>query len=470
MSFDKIMVRIQRLAKDLKHVDATLVAQKVIVGLHDGVRTVELDTLAAETAAYMSTVHPEYETLAARIAASNLQKETSESLLQVFEALHGHCKRNGKHTPLVAQDVYDIVCAHAESLQAELRFERDFDYSYFGFKTLCRSYLLRIDDRIVERPQHMLMRVALGIHKDDIVSVIRTYHSMSRKLYTHASPTMFNAGTPKPQMSSCFLLTMTDDSIEGIYETLARTARISKCAGGIGVNVHSIRAAGSFIAGTNGTSNGLMPMLRVYNATARYVDQGGGKRKGAFAIYLEPWHADIFDVLDLKKNVGPDELRARDLFYGLWIPDLFMRRVEAQAQWSLMCPDECPGLFDVYGEAFDQLYERYEREGKARRTIPAQELWFAILESQMETGTPYILYKLSFLSPSHPTFFLMMFFLGTLATANPTSKTWAQFAGPICARKLSSTRAPMKWPCAIWPAWRSTSLFETTPLIFKRYW
>ena len=395
VSLDKILVRVRGQCSGLNNVDPVAVTMPVVAGLHDGVHTAELDTLAAETAAYMSTAHPDYETLAARIAVSNLHKETSDSFFDVTTRLHSYINpKNGRPASLIAEDVYALIVAHAGEIQTKIRDDRDFEYSYFGFKTLCRSYLLRLHGKIVERPQHMLMRVALGIHKSDLNSVFHTYDLMSRRVFTHASPTMFNAGTPTPQCSSCFLLTMVDDSIEGIYETLSRCAAISKTAGGIGLNVHNVRAAGSYIAGTNGTSNGLAPMLQVFNATARYVDQGGGKRKGAFAIYIEPWHADIFDILELKKNTGgSDETRARDLFYGLWIPDLFMKRVQEKGTWSLMCPDECPGLCDVYGSEFEALYTRYEQEGRAKKTVDAQRLWFAILESQIESGTPYMLYK-----------------------------------------------------------------------------
>lgn len=394
VSFDKISIRIQRLAEHLEYVEPLLVAQKVIAGVYNGIETSQLDMLAAETAAYMATTHPNYEVLAGRIAISNLQKQTKPDFVEVIRDLHAYVNpKNGKHSPLISTEVYDIVQKHADLINGQIDYSRDFSYSFFGFKTLVRSYLLLIDGRVAERPQHMLMRVSIGIHKDNLTEAFQTYDLMSRLVFTHASPTMFNAGTPRPQCSSCFLLTMTEDSIEGIYETLTRCAQISRCAGGIGVSMHNIRAAGSYIGGTNGTSNGLTPLLRVYNATARYVDQGGGKRKGAFAIYLEPWHADIFDVLDMKKNTGPDELRARDLFYALWINDLFMQRVEANQQWSLMCPDECPGLADCHGEEFKRLYEGYESAGKARRTIPAAQLWQAILETQIETGTPYMLYK-----------------------------------------------------------------------------
>lgn len=383
VSFDKIKARIEAFA--IEHVDAALITQKVIQGLYDGIRTAELDTFAAEIAAYMNT--PYYDRLAASIAISNLHKQTEASYVDVCERLYKHAK-----TPLISENVYAVVRDNSDRIQQALRYERDFQYTYFGFKTLCNKYLIRVDDVIVERPQHMLMRVALGIYHD-LDEALSCYEDMSRLLYTHASPTLFNAGTPRPQCSSCFLLTMTEDSIDGIFETLTRCARISKYAGGIGVNVSTIRAKGAYIAGTNGESNGLVPMLRVYNNTARYVDQGGGKRKGAFAVYIEPWHADIMDVLQLKKNTGAEELRTRDLFYALWNCDLFMRRVEQDGVWSLMCPHECPGLVDTHGEDFDALYMRYESEKRYKRQLRARAVWNAILDSQIETGTPYMLYK-----------------------------------------------------------------------------
>lgn len=388
VSFDKILERIKAHVYDLSPaVNPAVVAQKVIQGVYDGVKTTELDTLAAETAAYMQTIEPDYDTLASRLVASNLQKETKESFLETLEML------NANTTVIIDPKLIQLVRDHEQEIQSQFVFDRDHTYPYFGLKTLCRGYLMRIKGSIVERPQHMLMRVAIGIHGEDLASAFVTYHDMSQKMYTHASPTMFNAGTTRPQCSSCFLLAMPDDSIEGIYEGLSRCAQISKHAGGIGMHTHCIRAAGTDIAGTQGQSNGLVPMLRVYNATARYVDQGGGKRKGAFAIYLEPWHSDIFEVLELKKNTGPDELRARDLFYGLWIPDLFMKRVEAGLEWSLMCPHECPRLYTTYGKEFEDLYVQYERQGRTKKTIPAQELWNAICESQIESGTPYMCYK-----------------------------------------------------------------------------
>jgi ribonucleoside-diphosphate reductase subunit M1 len=366
----------------------------VVQGVYNGVTTVELDNLAAETAAYMTTTHPDYAVLAARIAVSNLHKETKKQFSSVIEDLYHYTNPiNDKPSPMISKDTFEVIMEHSERLNSSIIYDRDYNYNYFGFKTLERSYLLKLDGKVAERPQHMLMRVSVGIHGKDIDAAIETYNFMSEKYFTHASPTLFNAGTPRPQLSSCFLVTMKDDSIEGIYDTLKTCAMISKSAGGIGLNVHCIRATGSYIAGTNGYSNGLVPMLRVYNNTARYVDQGGNKRPGAFAMYLEPWHADVFEFLDLRKNHGKEESRARDLFYALWVPDLFMKRVESNGDWSLFCPAEAPGLDNVYGDEFEALYVQYEREGRARKTIPAQKLWFAVLESQVETGTPYILYK-----------------------------------------------------------------------------
>jgi ribonucleoside-diphosphate reductase alpha chain len=367
---------------------------RVIEGLYDGVTTSELDNLAAETAATMTTTHPDYALLAARISVSNLHKNTKKSFVDTMTDLYTYVNpRTGKKAPLLADNVYKIIKDNAELLDSTIIYNRDFGYDYFGFKTLERSYLLKLNGEIVERPQHMLMRVSVGIHLDDLDAAIETYHLMSKKYFTHATPTLFNSGTPKPQMSSCFLLAMKDDSIDGIYDTLKQTAKISQSAGGIGLSIHNIRATGSYIAGTNGTSNGIVPMLRVFNDTARYVDQGGGKRKGSFAIYVEPWHADIFDFLNLKKNHGKEEMRARDLFYAMWIPDLFMRRVEEDTTWTLMCPNECPGLYDSHGEEFEKKYLEYESGNKGRKTIKARELWEKILESQIETGTPYMLYK-----------------------------------------------------------------------------
>ena len=388
--FDKITSRISQLCYGLNGlVDPVRVAMRVIEGLYDGVTTSELDNLAAEIAATMTTTHPDYAQLAARISVSNLHKNTKKSFSETMKDLYEYVNpRNSKKAPLLSDEVYEIINKNADLLDSSLLYNRDFDYDYFGFKTLERSYLLKLSGQIAERPQHMLMRVSIGIHMNDIASALKTYDLMSKKFFTHATPTLFNSGTPKPQMSSCFLLSMKEDSIDGIYDTLKNTAKISQSAGGIGLSIHNVRATGSYIAGTNGTSNGIVPMLRVFDGTARYVDQGGGKRKGSFAIYVEPWHADIFDFLDLKKNHGKEEMRARDLFYAMWNPDLFLKRVEDNAKWTLMCPSECPGLYDCHGEEFDKLYLKYEKEGKGRKTIKARELWEKILESQIETGTP----------------------------------------------------------------------------------
>lgn len=395
VKFDKITSRIQKMCYGLDDlVNSTTVAMKVIEGIYEGVTTFELDNLAAEVAASLTVKHPDYAKLAARIAVSNLHKKTKKSFSETMTDLFEYVNPvTNQEAPMLANDVHQIIQDNKEVLDSTIIYDRDFSYDYFGFKTLERSYLLRRNGQVAERPQHMLMRVSIGIHKDDIPAAIETYEMMSRKYFTHATPTLFNAGTPKPQMSSCFLLTMKDDSIDGIYDTLKQCSKISQSAGGIGLSIHNVRAKGSYIRGTNGTSNGIVPMLRVFNDTARYVDQGGGKRKGSFAIYLEPWHADIFDFLDLRKNHGKEEMRARDLFYAMWTPDLFMKRVEANGEWTLMCPNECPGLSDVYGAEFVELYEKYEAEGKGRKTIKAREVWEKIVESQIETGTPYMLYK-----------------------------------------------------------------------------
>ncbi|WP_299153004.1 ribonucleoside-diphosphate reductase subunit alpha [uncultured Christiangramia sp.] len=393
--FDKITARVKKLCYGLNElVDPVKVAMRVIEGLYDNVSTSELDNLAAEIAATMTTSHPDYAKLAARISVSNLHKNTKKSFSEVMTDLYEYVNpRTNEKAALLSEEVYEVILENKEKLDSTIIYNRDFNYDYFGFKTLERSYLLKLDGKIVERPQHMLMRVSIGIHPDDLDSAIETYELMSKKFFTHATPTLFNSGTPKPQMSSCFLLSMIDDSIDGIYDTLKQTAKISQSAGGIGLSIHNVRATGSYISGTNGTSNGIVPMLRVFNDTARYVDQGGGKRKGSFAMYVEPWHADIFEFLDLKKNHGKEEMRARDLFYAMWIPDLFMKRVQENGSWTLMCPHECPGLFDTYGDNFEALYEKYEAEGKGRRTIKAREVWEKIMESQIETGTPYMLYK-----------------------------------------------------------------------------
>ncbi len=395
VKFDKVTARIEKLSYSLSPIVNVIdVAKKTIEGIFEGVATTELDNLAAETAASLTIAHPDYAILASRIAVSNLHKSTVKSFSDTMRKLHQYKdKASGKLLPLIADDVMQIIEDNADILDSTIIYDRDYAFDYFGFKTLEKSYLLKIDGKIAERPQHMYMRVAVGIHKNNIEEAVKTYHLMSERWFTHATPTLFNAGTPKPQMSSCFLLTMKEDSIDGIYDTLKQTVKISQSAGGIGLAIHNIRATGSYIGGTNGTSNGIIPMLRVFNDTARYVDQGGGKRKGAFAIYLEPWHADVFSFLDLRKNHGKEEMRARDLFFALWVSDLFMKRVEANENWSLFCPNEAPGLSDCWGETFEKLYTKYESEGKARKTIKAQDLWFKILESQIETGTPYLLYK-----------------------------------------------------------------------------
>lgn len=396
VKFDKVTARIEKLSYglDATYVQPVEVAKKVVSGIYDGVTTAELDNLAAETAASMTTKHPDYAILAARVAISNLHKNTLKSFSATMKRLYTYIdSKTGENASLISREVYEVIRQNASLLDSTIIYDRDYSYDYFGYKTLEKSYLLKVEGKIVERPQHMLMRVAIGIHQEDVQAAIETYHLLSEKWFTHATPTLFNAGTPKPQMSSCFLLTMKEDSINGIYDTLKNCALISQSAGGIGLSIHDVRATGTYIKGTNGQSNGIVPMLRVFNDTARYVDQGGGKRKGSFAIYIEPWHSDIFDFLDLKKNHGKEEQRARDLFYALWIPDLFMKRVEANDTWSLFCPHECPGLADTHSAEFEKLYEQYEREGRARKTIKAQDLWFAIMESQIETGTPYMLYK-----------------------------------------------------------------------------
>jgi len=378
----------------MDYIDPTQITKKVINGLYSGVTTIELDNLAAETAATMTTKHPDYTILAARIAISNLHKQSKKLFSDVIEDLYNaKNERTNAWEPLVSKETRDVVRMHADRLNSSIIYDRDFNYNYFGFKTLEKSYLFKVNGKVVERPQHMLMRVSVGIHGNDVERIIETYNLMSEKWFIHATPTLFNSGTTRPQLSSCFLLAMRDDSIEGIFDTLKQCAIISKNAGGIGLHVHNIRCNGSHIAGTNGTSNGLIPMLRVYNNTSRYVDQGGNKRPGAFAVYLEPWHGDIFDFLNARKNTGKEEMRARELFYALWIPDLFMKRVESDLNWTLMCPNECPGLADVWGEEFERLYEKYEAEGRGIETIKAQKLWSAIIESQIETGTPYMLYK-----------------------------------------------------------------------------
>ncbi|CCH63131.1 hypothetical protein TBLA_0J01350 [Henningerozyma blattae CBS 6284] len=394
--FDKITARVSRLCYglDSNHIDPVKVTQRIISGVYEGVTTIELDNLAAETAAYMTTVHPDYAILAARLAISNLHKQTTKVFSNLIEQLYNYVNpSNNQPAPLIAKDVYETVMANRDEINSAIVYDRDFQFNYFGYKTLERSYLLRMNGQVAERPQHLIMRVCLGIHGSDIKAALESYNLMSHRYFTHATPTLFNSGTPRPQMSSCFLVAMKEDSIEGIYDTLKECALISKSAGGIGIHMHNIRSTGSYIAGTNGTSNGLIPMIRVYNNTARYVDQGGNKRPGAIAIFLEPWHADIFDFIDIRKNHGKEEIRARDLFPALWIPDLFMKRVKENGDWTLFSPSEAPGLSDVYGDEFEALYNRYVEEGKGRKTIKAQKLWYSILEAQTETGTPFICYK-----------------------------------------------------------------------------
>lgn len=396
VKFEEISNRIESLCYGLNrtYIDPAVLSRKVIDGLYDGVTTEELDDLAAETAATMVMKHPDYGVLGARIAVSKMHKRTSSSFVNTMKRLYQNTDlKTGEAAPLISKKAWQVISKHAAILDGAVNYDRDYEYDYFGLKTLERSYLTRIGGVVVERPQHLLMRVAVGIHYDDIDSVLKTYELLSQKYFTHATPTLFNAATLKPQMSSCFLLTMKEDSIDGIYDTLKQCAKISQSAGGIGLAIHNIRAKGSYIKGTGGTSNGIVPMIRNFDMTARYVDQGGGKRKGSFAMYIEPWHADIFDFLSLKKNHGKEEMRARDLFYALWIPDLFMNRVQQDEVWSLFCPNECPGLSDVYGEEFDALYLKYEKEGKFREQIPAQKLWSEIINTQIETGTPYMLYK-----------------------------------------------------------------------------
>ena len=394
--FDAILEKLSGLTDGLdpNWIDPAHLTKLTIEGLYDGVSTRELDQLAAETAASLASHHPDYSRLAARICVDDLHRSTKSLFTDVITDLRDYIDpESKKHAPLISEEVFDIIMANADKLNNHIDYDRDYNYDYFGFKTLERSYLLKLHGEVAERPQHMLMRVSVGIHHGNIEKALETYDLMSQGYFTHATPTLFNSGTPTPQMSSCFLLTMQDDSLVGIYDTLKQCALISKSAGGIGLSIHHIRSKGSYIKGTNGESNGIVPMLRVFNDTARYVDQGGGKRKGSIAIYLEPWHPDILAFLDLRKNHGKEELRARDLFYALWTPDLFMERVEQNADWSFFCPNECPGLQDAYGEDFKKLYESYESQGLARETIPARTVWDKIVESQIETGKPYMLYK-----------------------------------------------------------------------------
>jgi len=394
VSFDKILRRIKTLGQEREiQINYTSLAMKVIDQLHDNISTTKIDELSAEQCASMSSVHPDYSKLAGYIIIANHQKKTSSSFYETMTRLYNHVDKHGSRFPLISEDTYSVIQKYETELDQLVNNNRDFFIDYFGFKTLERAYLMRENKEIIERPQHMWLRVSVGIHGDNLEKIVETYELMSQKYFTHATPTLFNAGTPHPQLSSCYLLAMEDDSIEGIYNTLKDCALISKWAGGIGLHLHDVRASGSDIRGTNGTSNGLVPMLRVFNHTAKYVDQGGGKRNGSFAMYLEPWHADVEAFLELRKNHGEEDLKARDLFYALWVPDLFMERVKDNGDWTLMCPDECPGLSDVYGDKFNLLYCMYEAAGKGRKTMKARDLWFQVLDAQMETGTPYILYK-----------------------------------------------------------------------------
>jgi len=394
VAFDKILRRIKTIGKDVDiKINYSSLAMKVIDQLYSGISTTKIDELSAEQCASLASTHQDYNILAGRIIVSNHHKNTKESFYEVMKDLYNNRDIHNKHCPVVTKEMFDLVEKNREELESKIVFDRDYLIDYFGFKTLERAYLMKINNKIVERPQHMWMRVSLGIHKDNIDRVLETYEFMSQKYFTHATPTLYNAGTPKPQLSSCYLLAMESDSIGGIYNTLKDCALISKWAGGIGLHIHNVRASGSQIRGTNGTSNGIVPMLKVFNNTAKYVDQGGGKRNGSFAIYLEPWHADIEIFLQMRKNHGDEELKARDLFYALWTPDLFMERVKADGKWTLMCPDECPGLSDVYGDEFKELYEKYEKEERGKKTVNARDLWFQVLDAQMETGTPYLLYK-----------------------------------------------------------------------------
>lgn len=394
VAFDKILQRIKKLGQEAGiKINYTTLVMKVIDQLYDGISTTKIDELSAEQCASMASTHPDYNVLAGRIVVSNHHKNTAATFSEAMDQLWNYLDKHDKHSPLVSQNLYDVVQAHRDELNAMCDYERDYLIDYFGFKTLDRAYMMKVNRVTVERPQHMWLRVAIGIHGDNMVRIRETYDLMSQKFFTHATPTLFNAGTPHPQLSSCFLIAMESDSIEGIYNTLKDCALISKWAGGIGMHIHNIRASGSHIRGTNGASNGIVPMLRVFNNTAKYVDQGGGKRNGSFAIYLEPWHADVELFLQMRKNHGDEELKARDLFYALWMPDLFMERIKADGQWTLMCPDECPGLADVYGDAFKELYTSYETAGRGRKTVKARDLWFQIMDAQMETGTPYLVYK-----------------------------------------------------------------------------
>jgi len=402
VAFDKILSRVKKLGQEVGiQINYQQLVIKIIDQLFDTISTTKIDELLAEQCASMSTLNPDYGTLASRIVVSNHQKNTEPSFLKIVNILYNFKSIHGKQMPLLSDNLFKFTSEYIKEIEDMIDYERDYLIDYFGFKTLERTYLIRVGTKVIERPQHMWMRVAIGIHgdpktanpKETLGLIKETYDLLSQKYFTHATPTLFNAGTPRAQLSSCYLIAMEDDSLDGIYNTLHDCAQISKYAGGIGLHIHNVRAKGTHIQGTNGTSNGLVPMLRVFNNTARYIDQGGGKRNGSFAIYLEPWHADIEDFLELKKNHGDEEMKARDLFYALWMPDLFMERVKENGKWSLFCPHECPGLSDVYGDKFKELYKRYEAEGNFKKKMNARDLWFKILDAQMETGTPYILYK-----------------------------------------------------------------------------
>ena len=394
IEFDKILHRIKKIGQEQNvHINFSSLAMRIIDQLYDTIETSKRDELTAQQCASQVTQHIDYGKMASALSVSNLHKETTGNFAKVSQSLFNFKDIHNGEYPLVDTNYNTIVQENAEKIQEIIDYKNDYLFDYFGFKTLERAYLFRVHGKIVERPQDMWMRVAIGIHGSNLEHAFKTYRLMSEKYFTHATPTLFNAGTPRPQLSSCYLLAMEDDSVDGIYNTLKDCANISKYAGGIGLHIHNVRASGTHIRGTNGTSNGIVPMLRVFNNTARYIDQGGGRRNGSFAMYLEPWHADIFPFLEMRKNHGDEEMKARDLFYALWIPDLFMKRVETNAKWTLMCPHECPGLSDVYGDEFEELYIKYENENKGRKTIDARKLWFHILDSQMETGTPYLLYK-----------------------------------------------------------------------------
>ena len=404
VKFDKIVDRItqQTYGLDQKWIVPFEIAQKVIEGITPDVKTSILDQLSMETAASLATKHPDYSILAARLAITSLHKETKKSFSETVEDLYRYIDpRTGLHSPIVSEVFYKLVKGHSDEIDSAIVHSRDHNFDYFGFKTLEKSYLLKIDGKVAERPQYMYMRTALQIWGDNLERAFKTYNELSEGYYTHATPTLFNSGTPRPQLSSCFLLDTESDSIEGIFDTLKEAALISKNAGGIGISFNKVRSKGTYIAGTNGTSNGIVPFLKIYNETARAVDQGGGKRKGSIAIYMEPWHGDIMDFLDLRKNQGKDEIRARDLFLAMWMNDLFMERVELDEDWALMCPHECAGLNETYGEEFRVLYTKYEAEGKYKKVVKARDVWNKILESQIETGTPYLLYKDSINSKSN---------------------------------------------------------------------